>query len=310
MSLQTPAAPSSCRRQLKWLSGRVRSLSQPVISVCWGLSRDTLRPFILRNEDKNALVSETIGHSSLERRPLIDFGGDLVLALPPAVSPAIRRFVLTELRRKGSMSAFSKATATLQAHQVDRDGLRELKGEADSVAPPAPDGNLPSLRSWLLKYDIDKYLHLVLLHDHMDRQDAQDLSSFIEYPEEQRASLEKYLIQVSSHCQSLPDFAEGMTLLVRGGLGGGLALGFKDWPDRWRLSFIGISDLLMLTAEVDRPFARYLKCIKQKKWAEQKGVYFQNVNGDYNFYCFWRRQNYQLVPRELPLTHGDNGFHC
>ena len=267
-----------------------------------GISRDTLRPFILRNEDKHALVSETIGHSSLERRPLIDFGGDLVLALPPAVSPAIRRFVLTELRRKGFLSAFSKALATLQEYQVETDGLRELIRDADSVTPPAPDGNLPSLHSWLLKHDIDKYLHVVLLHDHMDRQDAQNLSSFIEYPEEQRASLEKYLNEVSSHCESLRDFGEGTTLLVRGGLGGGFALGFKDWPDRWRLSSIGISDFLMLAAEVDRPVARYLKCIKQKKWAEQKGIYFQNINGDYNFYCSWSRENYQLVPRKLRVA--------
>ena len=269
-----------------------------------GINRDILEPFILRDEYKQALASETIGHSSLERRPLVDFGGDLVLALPHAVSPAIRRFVLTELRRTGCLSAFFKALATRQARQVERDGLQELKEEADFLTPPAPDGNIPSLYSWLLKYDIDKYLHVVLLHDRMDWLDTQDLSSFVEYPDKQRAGLEKYLTQVSSHCRSLPDFAEGMTLVVFGGLGRGFALGFKDWPDQWRLSFIQIPDLLMLAAEVGRPVARYLKCIKQKKWAEERGVYFLYINGDYSFYCFWRRQNYQLVRHDLPLTSG------
>jgi hypothetical protein len=37
---------------------------------------------------------------------------------------------------------------------------------------------------------------------------------------------------------------------------------------------------------------------------EGEGVYFQNINGDYNFYCFWRHLNYQLVPRELPVNDG------
>lgn len=46
------------------------------------------------------------------------------------------------------------------------------------------------------------------------------------------------------------------------------------------------------------------KCIKQKEWAEREGVEFFNVNGDYNFYCFWRRLNYQLVPRDLPVSNG------
>ena len=268
------------------------------------IKRDILEPFILRDEDKQALTSETIGHSSLERRPLVDFDGDLVLALPHAVSPAIRRFILTELRRMGYLSAFSKGLATRQARQVERDGLLELKGEADSLTPPALDKSIPPLHSWLLKYDIDKYLHVVLLHDRMDWLDVQGLSSLLVYPDKQNAGLKKYLSQVSSYCKLLPDFGEGITLVVLGGLGRGFALEFEDCPDQWRLSIIQISDLLMLAAEVDRPAARYLKCIKQKKWVEEKGVYYHNINGDYNFYCFWRRQNYQLVPRELPVAPG------
>ena len=267
-----------------------------------GIDRDMLEPFIFRNEDKQVLASETIGHSSLERCPLVDLRGDLVLALPHAVSPAIMRFVLTELRRMGYLSAFSKELATHQARQVETDGLRELKGEADSLPPPKPDGSVPSLHAWLLKYDIDKYLHVVLLHDRLDRLDAEGLSSVMEIPDEQWAGLEKYLNQVSSHCKSLPEFAEGMTLLVIGGLGRNFAQGFKVWPDQWRFSVLQISDLLMLAAEADRPVARYLKCIKQKAWAEGKGVRFLSIDGDYNLYCYWRQQNYQLVPPDVRLA--------
>ena len=269
-----------------------------------GINREVLAPFILRDQDKQALAEESTGHSSLERRPLVDFGGELVLALPHAVSPAIRRFVLFELGRMSYLQAFADAFANRQARQVEREGLWELNRETDSLEPPVPDGKAPSLHAWLLKYDINKYLHVVLLHDRMDWLDAQGLSSFMEYPEELRVGLEEYLSKVSSHCRSLPDFAEGMTLLVMGGLGRGFALGFKDWPDQWRLSVIRISDLRMLAGELHRPITRYLKCIKQKEWAEGEGVYFQNINGDYNFYCFWHRLNYQLVPRDLPVDDG------
>ncbi len=269
-----------------------------------GISREVLVPFILRDADKQALAGESTGHSSLERRPLVDFGGELVLALPHAVSPAIRRFVLFELGRMRYLQAFADVLAARQARQVERDGLWELKEKVDSLEPPAPDGKVPSLHAWLLKYDINKYLHVVLLHDRMDWLDAQGLSSFMKYPEELRAGLEEYLSKVSSHCRSLPDFAEGMTLLVMGGLGRGFALSFKDWPDKWRLSVIRISDLLMLAGELDRPITKYLKCIKHKEWAEGEDVHFLNINGDYNFYCFWRRLNYQLVPRYLPVDDG------
>jgi len=287
------------------VADRARAITFTVSELdALGINRQVLEPFILRDEDKQALAEESTGHSSLERRPLVDFGGELVLALPHAVSPAIRRFVLFELGRMGYLQTFADALANRQARQVEREGLWELKGETDSLEPPVPDGKVPSLHAWLLKYDINKYLHVVLLHDRMDWLDAQGLSSFMEYPEELRAGLEEYLSKASSHCRSLPDFAEGMTLLVMGGLGRGFALGFKDWPDQWRLSVIRISDLLMLAGEFHRPITRYLKCIKQKEWATGEGVYFQNINGDYNFYCFWRRLHYQLVPRDLPVDQG------
>lgn len=269
-----------------------------------GVNREVLAPFTLTDEDRQALAGESTGHTSLEKHPLIDFDGELVLALPHAVSPAIRRFVLSELRQMGYLQAFEDALATRQTRQVEKDGLWELKDEAESFTPPEPDGQVPSLHAWLLKYDINKYLHVVQLHDRLDWLEEQGLSSFMVYPDALRAGLEGYLNKVADHCRALLDFSEGMTLLVMGGLGRGFALGFNEWPDQWRLSVIRISDLLMLAGELDRPITRYLKCIKQKEWAEGEGVYFQNVNGDYNFYCFWRRLNYQLVPRDLSVDNG------
>ena len=70
------------------------------------------------------------------------------------------------------------------------------------------------------------------------------------------------------------------------------------------MSVIRVSDLLMLAGEIDQPIKRYLKCIKQKEWAETEGVYFQNINSDFNFYCFWRRLNFQLIPRMIPVGSG------
>ena len=270
-----------------------------------GVTRETVAYFILRPEDRRNLLAESTGHSSLERRPLVDFGDILVLALPNAVSPAIRRFALSELRRMDYLPAFGHALGAHQAQQIERDGLWELKSDTTSLSPPTPDaGPVASLHAWLLKYDTNKYLHVVLLHDRLDWLDEQGISSFMEYPEPVRAGLEKYLNMVAEYCHGLPDYVEGMTLLIFGGLGRGFLLGFKDWPDRWRLSAIRVSDLLMLAGEIDQSFKRYLKCFKQKEWAEAEGVYFQSIDGDFNFYCFWRRLNYQLVPRGLQVGSG------
>jgi hypothetical protein len=270
-----------------------------------GITREALAPFIFLKENRRLIVNESTGHSSLERHPLFDCGDKLIFALPPAASPAIRRFVLSELRKMGFLQAFRSALESRQARQVEIDGLSELKNDTISIPPPPPDEERPpALHSWLLHYDTNKYLHVVLLHDQLDSLDEQGLSSFMKYPEEIRLGLEKYLNKVGRHCQSLSDCDEGATLLVMGGLGRGFMLSFRDWLDGWRLSSIRVPDLLMLSGEIDHPIKRYLKCMKQKEWAENKGVYFQNINGDYNFYCYWRRQNYQLIPRGLSVTDG------
>ena len=46
-----------------------------------GISREVLAPFIFQDKDKQALVGESIGHSSLERHPLIEFKDELILCL-------------------------------------------------------------------------------------------------------------------------------------------------------------------------------------------------------------------------------------
>lgn len=271
--------------------------------VSLGVNREALSNFIFFNDDKEKLKTESTGHSSLELRPLVDFGDTLVLALPHAVSPAIRRFVLSELQKMGYLQTFSNALAKYQAYQVEEDGLRELKNNTVSLSPPPHDNELmPPLSTWLLKYDTNKYIHVVFLHGQLDKLNKEGLSSIMEYPELLRTGLEKYLSKVALHCKALPDFVEGMTLIVTGGLGGGLMLGFTDGPaDDWRLSFIRVSDILMLAGDIEQPIKRYLKCIKQKEWAENQGVSFMNINGDFNFYCYWRNLNYQLISQKLSV---------
>ena len=71
------------------LNERARAVSFTVDELrALGVRRDMLEPFILHDDDRGILTSESTADSTLERHPLIDLGGDLILALPHAVSPA------------------------------------------------------------------------------------------------------------------------------------------------------------------------------------------------------------------------------
>ncbi len=267
-----------------------------------GVSRDDLSPFILRNIDKQRLTKEEIGHSGLERRPLVDFGDVLALTLPHAVSPAIRRHVLEEICNAGLVKGFTNALAERQARQVERDGLFELRDDVLPYPPPPHSGGpMPSLHGWLLKYDSNKYLHVVLLHDRPDLIAAEGLSCFMQYSEPEKKGLQKYLNDVGNLCKSLQDCDEGMTIVILGGLGRGFMLGFEEWPTDWRLSVLCVPDLLLLAGEIGNPIKRFMKCIKQKEWAEQHGVSFRDLNGDLNLYAYWRQNHYEIVHADLQI---------
>jgi hypothetical protein len=57
-----------------------------------GIARSHLTPFELVPELRESLAKETIGHTTLERRPIVFTEGHALLALPTAVSAALRRY--------------------------------------------------------------------------------------------------------------------------------------------------------------------------------------------------------------------------
>lgn len=269
-----------------------------------GIERNSLKPFILNDQGKQSLDSETIGNSLLEKHPLVELNNELVLALPHAVSPAIRRFVLASLRQTDHIQLFSIALARHQANQVEGIIVRELGMDTELLDTISPDGNMPSFDTWLLSYDTDKYIHVILLHDYMDILYENGLDSFLEYTNEGEKNLHKYLYDISQKCSSFPDFTEGIVLVIFGGLGRGIMMSEPRLPDHWFYSFLSVPDLNMLANYKGASIRSYMKFVKYKKWSESKEIVFQNTNGDFNLYCFWVSNKYRLVPEEASIALG------
>lgn len=261
-----------------------------------------LEPFILKSHNRKLLESETLGHTSLERYPLVQFGNELVLVLPHAVGPAIRRYLLGQLQLMGLLSNFAQLLASYQSYQIESEGLSTLENVDSRQVPSTDTSDLP-IRDWLLKVDLNQCLHVVLLHCSVVRL-TEGLDSVIEYAKETEERLWVYLNQTVDHCMSSPGIDGGTTILVAGGLGGNCGLSTIDWQGRWSLSVIHISDFLMLVNDTAQSIRRFLKFIKQKKWVEEHGVEFAGISGDYTFFCSWLRSDFQIVPRELSVNLG------
>ena len=287
------------------------TLRRTARAVCFSKSQllgmrihpNQLAPFILGDADKASIHTQAIGNTSLERRPLVRIGKNLVCALPHSISAAIRRYVVSELLRTGHLSAFADVLAEHQFQEVHRELSPELRPFKPLENVPSPNGKVPSLHSLVINYDTDKFLHVILIQERLEWIEKQGFAGQSHYPKASVENLRRYVRNVTNWCRSQPGFREGTTLYVMGGLGGGAVLELQIPPSAWYSSHISTPDLRMLASEAEQPLRRYLKFLKQWAWIENKGFQFYCFE-HYTLYCHWRQTDYIPVPRELPLLSG------
>ena len=267
-----------------------------------GLTSSRLQPFVLHEEDRQSLVSESLQYSALERRPLVCIDGSLIFALPTAASVAIRRFVFAELKASDHLHAFADAVAAYQARETEsllHQGFgKDAKLLAVPTVPLAED--LPWLSPWLIEHDTNRYLHVVLLHDRLDEERVDDLTCVTRYSDDSAVAVHRYVKEVAERCLSLPSCHAGDTLIIVGGLGHSYVLPYPPAIENWNVSMVGIADFAMLIDEGNHALTRYLKSMAQRRLAEDRDVHFQ-VFDDYTFYCNWIEHSSRAIPLNVPL---------
>jgi hypothetical protein len=263
-----------------------------------GINASDLKPFVWEfNKEKSALSSD-MGNSHLERRPLLELGGSVVVLLPTAISAAIRRFVVETVESNKDLRIFEKFLHDSQMRELTELGLSRLK------AKPVNQFELPELQSKPpfcltispFRFDSDKFgvfcfITPRMYSDHLlvtnDRDDT--------------ISFEEYLSEVISFVSSTQKFSSGMLVLAVGGLGAGIAILPIKLPSNWQFISYSAPNLLTLAGLQDLDLLTLWRLAKQQGLAEEQNVQFVNPNGDFNLYSAWREQEYELVPENIPV---------
>jgi len=293
-------------------SGEYSSLSKRVTFTrdeldSLGVSVESIQPFIISNDDIFGLKQSKVGNSILERKPIVEIDGSYILALPSAVGIAIRYYFLSSCKEDDSLGVFSQLLANYQAEQLTDEILREFRGRYESITPElSAIENMPSMHALLLRDNSGNYLHAVILHDEIHQIIDEGMGSYHTPSEEQVDALGKFFHEVAEYCKSQDDFVSGLSLTTHGGFGRGYNLGFEKWPDDWGFSAISLNDLILLCNSKSKPLEEFFQCIKQKRWMEDEGVKLLNVNGDFNYFGFWKDCEYKCVPDEIPVS--ESGF--
>jgi hypothetical protein len=260
------------------------------------IEREALVPFILADR-RLETRSEEIGRSALGRRPLLLVGERVVLALPSAVSIAIRRFVLEECRRENMEKALASNLRALQRSLLFGEVMQELKASALGV-PPQRTGSadLPQLDDAICTFDSGRRGHIVLLHDDLGEANTNGFTAPHVLSPSQTAAFAEYLEQTAKDLGAQPDYQGGLTLVVTGGIGRGGALGFGEFPEGWHLAAFSLGDLYLVSHMTEMSLLRLWKMKEQLSALRQCDTTLTCVNGDIGFLAYWCDQGWSFVP--------------
>lgn len=282
------------------LGNRVTFSHEDFISI--GINIEQLEPFIISENEIRRLGSETIGNSTLERKPIVSIGESYIVSLPSAIGISIRKFFLEECQNAGLINAFQTVLAKYQSIQLKNEILREFKGRAKSIAQDVEEiANLPPFTSLVLKDLSAKYYHFLIIHDDLEQLIEQGFDSIHSLEKYNEEAIYNFIVKTSEFCKKQDGFQEGTTLCIHGGLGRGFGLGFEEWPDDWGFVAISLADLSLLGIAGGTPLEELIYCSKQSRWMQDNGVHISNINGDINFYGFWKDNNYECCPSDISL---------
>lgn len=267
-----------------------------------GISLDQIAPFLFAAAERERILGQSLGHSSLERRPVIGFEDGIVLACPTAVSAACRRYIVETCTSEGNLDELRRALRAVHARAVFGTELRLIDRPASiggSALPPEPAPPSQAL-PWdevHCPIDVDKAAQVILLHDPLNDVDQAGLTAPASFPD-LAARLARHIEMTTRHLAQ--HAAGGLVVIVYAGIGRGVMLGLPHLPPRWHPVVMSAADFATFAWSPDASLLRLWKLNEQVARLNQVGIQFVESNGALNTYGYWQAQRFALCPAEFP----------
>ena len=261
-----------------------------------GIGMADLATFVFDASRAGSLLDQTIGHTDLERRPLVvGRDGSLLLALPTAVSAAIRRFVMEVAQDGGALEALQ---AAIQTDQTRRVHARASAGwEMRALSRPsrrAPDG----MQEFHAEFDRGAFAQMLLVHDSLREAAADGLQGIHDIG----AGLDGIINAGASELRARLGFRRGLTVVIHCGVGRGFTAAFVQPRDGWHVLPVSLHDFTLLARAPGFSAMRAWKILRQLEETSAGGVALVNPGGFVNLYGFAESHGFRLVPSETEAS--------
>jgi len=264
-----------------------------------GITREDIETFILDTEERARLHNESYGHSSIERHPLLAIGADLYLALPAAISMAIRRmvieFCLTNEYEDALYQAYTKEVA------VTFKDVPILGGNLAPLPQMQKQGGVffANMATWV---DEGRLLHICFVVDSFVHYELTGMNGPNSDPMNFTQVIEDGIAQTHQSYSSKPNFRAGISLIVPCLWGRPISLEFDSVTDqRWRTEMISAPDLISMSWASDFTPLDFWSLLDAQDRLTKLDVHLLNINGLLNLYAWSESLEGHLIPHgELP----------
>lgn len=265
----TPNALPTIRTLCGWVTFSEANLDAMEISV------NALDGYVLPPENRNVLA-QYAGDSPLFRKPLLRFGGDVVVALPSAIGPAIRSAVIDHCR---SLGPRGEQILRMQHLSLVANQMLETPMIHGIGMTPSPLSLEPVIPSSPIEVDIGYWVQVVLLVDDLSGFEQDGLLGSPKNSARVEVELNSAIRVVREQCEASSNFKAGITFVIMCGFGRGQMAGLLDHGDRWFVEAASAYDAEVLGWRSDFSMADLLRLAMTERDLAHKGFEMRNMNG-------------------------------
>ena len=260
-----------------------------------GVEPGILYPFIFQGEHAELLAEQSLGHSELERRPLVRWKGGTWVVLPTAIGAAIRRFVLERATAAGDLRLFQSTWHLARFSEAFMLGRADWGiGFVEMLEPDPDDG----LREFVGTFDDGGYVHLIFVPDDFHAVAEGGLRG----THVLKAAIRERIQDRAAVLEGERDCRRGLTVLLDGGIGRDFSPVWGNLPSGWHQLCVSAPDFMMLGAKSDFTAMRAWKLLQQVDDLEERGTVFPNLRGFMNLVAFAYYTDFELVPANMKMT--------
>ncbi|GHD04523.1 hypothetical protein GCM10019060_41310 [Novosphingobium pokkalii] len=262
-----------------------------------GIDPISLAPFLFTPSGRALLLSQTIGNSDLERHPLVRNDTYLYVALPTAISIAIRTFVIQRMSEAGMRDAFCRGLANVYARTLQTLPLLGARRGPAINFQPGPHAAITQVG---IEFDVGRFIQLLFFTDNLRDFEETGFTGLNPDTMELDRTFSESIAAFQKHAQQSEVYRGGLTLIVGCGIGRAASTMMENDQDaNWRV--LGCSSYDFETLSWLREFnpETLWRILEGQAKVEQLGITLQNANGLLNLVAWSRELNGHLVP------HGD-----